>query len=505
MLKVLAPVLAAPIAHLTRKSLEGATVPKGFKRAKVTPVYKGKGKPMDDAGSYRPISILPSMSKVMERAVLQQLTPHLAALLPSSQYGFRPRRSTTMAILTAQGSWAAARARGLAVGIAGYDMSAAFDTVDAGMLVEKLRGLGIMGKENMWFRQYLQDRYQQVDYNGAHSSFQVVPFGVPQGSILGPVLFLALVSDLPDAVLASTDSSSNDNPRLGDLEVGISGYADDVAVWVAGRDPDSIRTRLEQISLALIKYCNLNYVAINGDKTQIIWSGCAAQPVMVGNTLVQPASTFEFLGVAFDRQLTVAPYLENLASSARSMIILCKRLLQHLPPFLVRTIMLSMIRGKIGYASAVLPPRLQEDSPTNVLMNKIQVARNDVGRAIIGCKRSEKRRVEDILNESTIPSLNKIVIESISVECWKALHVRDAPDLPMSPLGNLLTANCSKDYARRTRAGATQSLPPPTKYQVQSFTWWAYTLWNSSLPLRNAPTLNAAKTAAVNIAATAPI
>ena len=103
-LKQLAPVIAAPFAHLIRRSFETSTVPNGFKLARVTPVYKGRGKALDDVANYRPISILSSMSKIMERSALLQLSPHLAPLLPQSQHGFRPRRSTSMAILAAQGS-----------------------------------------------------------------------------------------------------------------------------------------------------------------------------------------------------------------------------------------------------------------------------------------------------------------------------------------------------------------------------------------------------------------
>ncbi len=169
--------------------------------------------------------------------------------------------------------------------------------------------------------------------------------------------------------------------------------------------------------------------------------------------------------------------------------------------------MKSMIRGKIGYACAVLPPRLSDQAPVNVLMHKIQVSLNDIGRAIIGCKRSEKKPVEDILSESTIPSLNKIVVETIGVECWKALNIRDAPDLPLNPLGTLLCANhrANPAAAMKTRASNTNSLPPPTKVQVNVYTWWAYQLWNSSPHLRSAPTLNFAKSAAANIADNVPI
>ncbi len=510
-LKQLAPVIAAPFAHLIRRSFETSTVPNGFKLARVTPVYKGRGKALDDVANYRPISILSSMSKIMERAALLQLSPHLAPLLPQSQHGFRPRRSTSMAILAAQGSWAEARARGLLVGIAGYDMSSAFDTVDAGMLTKKLEGLGVRCKEKKWFSHYLQGRQQQVDHNGTCSSYSPVPFGVPQGSILGPVLFLVLVSDLPSAILrggggdgGGTDGGSDggDGNRDG-LEVGISGYADDVAVWVAGKDASLVRERLEQISKSLMNYCSMNYLALNGSKTQVLWSGCTAQPVRVGDVLVPPAPTFEFLGISFDKHLAVTPHLNALVNSAKAMVIMCRRLLQHLPSPLVKTIMQSMIRGKIGYACAVLPPRFNEQDPVNGLMAKIQTSLNEVARSIVGCRRSDRRRVEEILQESSIPSLNKVVIETIGVECWKALNVRDAPDLPLAPIGTLLMASRKCDK-RKTRAVSNNSLPPPTRIQMDVFAWWAHIVWNTSPPLRAATTLNAAKSAATSFAASAP-
>ena len=536
-LKALAPIIAPPMGHLIRRSFAEAVVPSAFKMARVTPVYKGGGKVVGEVASYRPISILPAMSKVLERAALRQLSPHLAPLLPPSQFGFRPRRSTSTAILSAQGSWAAARARGKVLGIAGYDMSAAFDTVDAEMLALKLEGLGVRGEANRWFRNYLQDRFQRVDYNGAASSFLPVPYGVPQGSILGPVLFLVLVSDLPQVIVAptgslgrasggggsSSDGSSNsgsNNTRSssrGALEVGVSGYADDVAVWVSGNEPDDIRMRLEQVSQALVDYCGLNYLAINSAKTQIMWSGCEPSPVRVGETLVQPSPNFEFLGVSFDRQLSVAPHLANLITSARSLLSMSRRLRHHLPRPLLKMVMQSMVRGRIGYACAVLPPRMTEHDPQNVLMHKLQVSLNDVARSIIGCSRSDKIKVEELLQRSGMPSLNRMVVETIGAECWKALRMRDSPDLPLTPLGQLLDVSSALPPAttsynngtcsvsvRKTRAGASGSIPPPTKIQVEAFTWWAYRLWNSSMALRTAPTLTAARSAASSAAQAVP-
>ncbi len=141
-------------------------------------------------------------------------------------------------------------------------------------------------------------------------------------------------------------------------------------------------------------------------------------------------------------------------------------------------------------------------------MNKIQVALNDIGRSIVGCKRSEKRRIEEILSESTIPSLNRVIVETIGIECWKALDIRDAPDLSLAPLGGLLCANrglSDLSTVRKTRPYTSNSLPPPTKVHTNAFIWWAYELWNSSPPLRDATTLNAARSAAASAAQVVPI
>ena len=137
-LKKLAPIIAAPLAHLVRKSFESSMVPQGFKQASVVPLHK-RNKPPHLASSYRPVAILAALSKVLEKLVLQQVSPHLAGLLPQEQFGFRPKRSTSAAITYAHGSWAAAKARGRIVAVAGYDLSSAFDTIDVGMVSEKLK------------------------------------------------------------------------------------------------------------------------------------------------------------------------------------------------------------------------------------------------------------------------------------------------------------------------------------------------------------------------------
>ncbi len=386
----------------------------------------------------------------------------------------------------------------MVVAVAGYDLSSAFDTIDVDMVSSKLRGLGVLQEENKWFSNYLSGRKQQVLYNTTRSSFRNIEYGVPQGSILGPLLFLVLVSDLPGRILALTGNE--------DVEVGISSYADDTLCWAMGKDAEKVGLRLEQVSTALVAYASENYLALNEQKTQVLWCPSKGRPLKVGSSIVMPTNKLEVLGVTFDKLLSVDPHLLSLTSSAKTIAAMASRLSLHLPQNTLKTVISALIRGKIGYACLMLTPRFSDSDPTSSNMAHLQVCINKVARTIIRAKKSDKIRVETLLEEAGLPSLNRLVIYTIAMECWRALSLRDVPDGPLNPLGSLLyPPNSIGDKSTRTRAATNGCIPPPAKYQVSSFTWWGYTCWNSSPQLRAARTVSAAKRAAEELAATAPI
>jgi hypothetical protein len=167
-LKLGREALAGPISHLVNRSLASGVVPRGFKMARVAPVFKGKGKKATDPASYRPVSILPAMSKVLELVVKEAVESHLAKVngLPNSQFGFRPKRSTTAAVATAHALWTKARQEGNYVGVLLFDFSSAFDTVDKCQLLPKLAALGVRGTALSWFEDYLTGGRQCVDWSG---------------------------------------------------------------------------------------------------------------------------------------------------------------------------------------------------------------------------------------------------------------------------------------------------------------------------------------------------
>ena len=195
--------LAPSITYLINKSITDGTVPALWKVARVTPLYKAEDNLLVE--NYRPISVLPVLSKVLERVVHTQTSAYLdhLGLLYKHQYGFRCSRSTVQAVGHLNNSVLDAMDRGKATGMLFLDISKAFDSIDHKILLGKLEHIGLSARSLRWFKLYLSDRRQCVYINGEVSETHPVDLGVPQGSILGPLLFNVYINSLSTAVTKS--------------------------------------------------------------------------------------------------------------------------------------------------------------------------------------------------------------------------------------------------------------------------------------------------------------
>ena len=222
--------------------------------AKVSPLHKNG--PCDDVNNYRPISVLPVLSKILERHVHISLMNYLNEhnLLHPTQSGLRSAHSCETALVNMIDRWLHSLDNGQLIGVVLVDFKKAFDLVDHKILLEKLNLYNLSEDSLNWFSSYLQNRTQRVSVNNVLSDQRSILYGVPQGSILGPLLFLMFINDLP----LYTDDVSTDM------------YADDTTLFDVNTSKEAIQANLQKALINLDIWCKHNGMVINSSKTKVM-------------------------------------------------------------------------------------------------------------------------------------------------------------------------------------------------------------------------------------------
>ena len=407
--------LSGPIARLCNVSMATGIVPDLFKKAIVHPVYKGHGKDPRDPASYRPVAILPALSKVLENVVRDSLLSWFKQknFLPESQYGFRPDKSVAMALTVAQTDWINAKAKNELVGIMAFDLSAAFDTLEHSLLLRKLESANIKGIPLKWFQSYLSDRSQRVLWNSIISKYLPLNKGVPQGSILGPILFLVMIHDMPKCLTRNTESTSSK----------VVGYADDTTVYVKAKNPEHLREELQALGRIMVDYCNENGLVLNGQKTQLLTNARKEIEIDINEDVVNSNTTVSLLGLEYDKNFSTAPYLRKLAREANTRAALIRRLSFGMPNCLLRPFSNGLLMGKIlAAAPAAIPIRIDpNDKPYLAgILDEIDKAIRATARTITRTKLTDKVRSEVTLSKAGLKSLTEAVSVTMATLVWKA-------------------------------------------------------------------------------------
>ena len=293
-----AVALSGPLSFIINLSLESCSVPKAWKIAKVIAQHKGGDR--DDMTNYRPISILPVISKVMERAVHEQLTKYLEEnkILSKTQFVYRKGKSTELATLFLTDEISKEIDNGKMVGALFIDLSKVFDTLNHSILISKIRSCGLMGDTLNWFVDYLSDRSMICEIDSQRSEPRPLTSGMPQGSILGPILFLIYFNDFKKCLQHSK----------------VITFADDTVVYLSRRKHTYIEQDLNRDLQNIAEFFTRNELVINLKPGKAEFMLFSTQKKLRQNgdcirlqynhQMIAPTKEYKYLGTIMDQTLS---------------------------------------------------------------------------------------------------------------------------------------------------------------------------------------------------------
>ena len=336
-LKIALPVISQSLCDIFNLSITTGCFPDCWKIARVAPIFKS-GQP-DDRSNYRPISVLPVLSRVFEKLVHNQMYDYLDKNkhLFANQSGFRALHSVVTCLLNSTDDWYVNMDNGKYTAMIFIDLKKAFDTVDHDILLAKLRKYGIENVELTWFTSYLTNRKQFCKVNGVCSKTEDIRCGVPHGSCLGPLLFLIYINDLPFSL------------KKGNVTM----YADDTTISYSSTSLEDINQTLNSELNHLKQWLQGNKLSLNVLKTQALVVG--SQPKMkkitnktvdhpqffVGDSHVENVDRTKYLGVIIDRNLSWEEHVNNLRTKVSRAI----GFLKYSRKFLPQNTLSKMYRG----------------------------------------------------------------------------------------------------------------------------------------------------------------
>ena len=272
-LKLVAKDLIPELKTVINLSIRNNKFTNQWKHSKILPAFKNKGSRYD-LKFYRPLSNLPEVSKLAERAVYDQLYEYLVknSLIHPNHHGYLQNCSTSTALQQMYDTWIQALDDKKMAAVLFLDLSAGFDVVNHNILLRKLKKYNFSSDTLSWFESYLTNRFQSVQIESAMSPPQPVPHGVPQGSILGPLLFLLFINELPDVTKNKEDEEGNLSADTNDTNDApeIVVYADDSTTIVADAEPEILLQKIQRQGELLPKWFSENDLVVSGEKTKMM-------------------------------------------------------------------------------------------------------------------------------------------------------------------------------------------------------------------------------------------
>jgi hypothetical protein len=359
-LKELADIVADPLTCIFNKSLKECCVPSDWRHANVAPIFK-KGQKYDPA-NYRPISLTCIASKLMEHIICSSMMKHASRnnIFYSLQHGFRDRRSCETQLIELVSDIASSMEKGLQSDVCVLDFSKAFDKVGHQRLVEKLKWYGITGEVNSWIASFLKNRTQSVVVEGVTSDKVSVISGVPQGSVLGPCLFLYYINDIAEQLASTT--------RL---------FADDTMIYMTVRNKDDAKVLQEDID-KLVEWESKWMMKFHPEKCEVITISRKKNPVIYNYTMhghqLSHVSSIKYLGLTISDDLRWDKHVDKVVAKANSTLGFLRRNINIRNTAIKSHAYKALVRPLLEYSSSVWDPY------TKHLTSKVEMVQRRAAR-----------------------------------------------------------------------------------------------------------------------------
>jgi hypothetical protein len=399
-LKTISEEIIGTLVNLINTSFNEGKFPDCLKHAIITPIHKAG--PKNEQGNYRPISILSTLSKVLEKIIYNRLTIFLKGNggIDSNQYGFQKGSNTTSTLTDAIEYINNELDRGMYVVAIFVDLSKAFDTVDHATLFHSLDKLGLRGNANKLLQSYLQQRTVSTKNGNTISSPRSTTIGVPQGSILGPLLYLLYI----------------DNLKYQKLEGKYYVYADDTLLIYSGLNPVSLEEKINNDLKKFASWLMQNYLTINENKTNYLVFSQKNKPainlkLVINKTEISRTHNVKYLGLNLDDKLDWSTHI-NKKIEKLSPIIGIMRRTDILSTKIKHTLYNSFILPHVTYGLTVWSQcSLQQRNTMQRLMNKslkLIFGLHRLTRTSDLYKLTEKFKLEDLIFMEKVKHIHKI-------------------------------------------------------------------------------------------------
>jgi hypothetical protein len=452
------------LVQIVNLSLKEATVPESLKQALVIPLIKKANLDPDILKNYRPVSNLSYLSKLIERVVAVRLNSHfvLNKLLDKFQSAYRKYCSTESALLRVQSDIVQCLDNRSMVALALLDLSAAFDTLEHSLLLQRLEiRFGVVQDALKWIGSYLSQRTQKVLIGEVRSDPTLLAQGVPQGSVLGPLLFIIYVTPLAD--IAKHHGMK------------FHFYADDTQLYVAfdpNKGTDSL-DNLEQCISSFKKWMCANFFKLNDDKTELILFGSkynmkkfSSIDVQVGSNVITSTSSVKNLGAIFDSSMVMDKFVNLKVSSSIFYLRNIARIRRYLTPEATKLLVHAYVISRIDYSNSILY------GVNKSLIRKLQLVHNAAARLIANCRKYD--HITPILIElHWLPVEQRILFKNL-VFVFNCIH-GCAPEYS----SDLIVPYCSERSLRSGQRNLLQENRTATRLGDRAFVNFAPKIWNS--------------------------